>query len=206
MTARTLLAAALVALVGSALAQPPKVDAPKGKPDAKAEPADLNKLLAKRVTIDRFDDTFKDAVKLLADKYELPLAVDPKLGEDQGAAVAAMAVACEGVDGLQIKLPRLVNVRLDTVLKLVVEQVNAKFLVYPDHIKIVPLVYAAYESAVLTVNPSATASAGGNQTICSIGVAAFVLKYRLNAARARVDALLDRLPENVTSAAEKDLS
>lgn len=153
MTARTLLVAALVVLVGFAHAQPPKADAPKSKADAKAEPADLNKQLAARVTVERFDGKFKDAIKLLTDKYELPLAVDPKVGEDQAMAVAAMA--CDGIDDLPVKLPRLVNVRLDTVVKLVAEQVNAKFLVYPDHVKIVPMVYAAYESAVLTVSPEA---------------------------------------------------
>lgn len=144
MTARILLAAALVALIGFAHAQPPKPDAPKAKGDA----TDINKLLAARVTVERFDGKFKDAVKLLADKYELPLAIDPKVGEDQAMAVAAVA-ACDGVDDLPVKLPRLVNVRLDTVLKLVAEQVGAKFLVYPDHVKIVPLTFAAYESGVI---------------------------------------------------------
>lgn len=147
MPARILLTAALVALVGFAHAQPPKPDAPKAKVDAKADATDINKLLATRVTVDRFDGKFGDAVKLLADKYELPLAVDPKVGEDQAVAAGGQ---CDGIDDLPIKLPRLVNVRLDTVLKLVAEQVGAKFLVYPDHVKIVPLTFAAYESGVIS--------------------------------------------------------
>ena len=145
MTARTLIAAALVTLIGTALAQPPKPDAP---PKAEADAPDLNKRLAARVTVEKFDGKFKDAIKLLADTYELPLAIDPKLGEEAAAAGGM----CDGVDDLPVKLPRLVNVRLDTVLKLVAEQVGAKFLVYPDHVKFVPLAFAAYESGVLTVN------------------------------------------------------
>lgn len=145
MTARTLAAAALFALVGSALAQPPKA-APLPK-DAKADRPDLHKQLTARVTVEKFDGKFKDAVQFLAEKYELPLVVDPRVGQDAEGAIACNA------DERPVKLAKLTNVRLDTVLNLLTEQVNAKFLVYPDHIKIVPTAFWLYESAVLQHDP-----------------------------------------------------
>ena len=149
MTARTLAAAALVAVVGAALAQQPKgglAPVPAAPPAKAADKPDLPKLLATRVTVAKFSGPFKDAVKLLADAYDLPLVTDPRLGENNGMA------ACDGADDQPVKLPKLTSVRLDTVLKLLAEQVNGKFLVYPDHIKIVPEAFAAYESGVLSVS------------------------------------------------------
>src|SRR5262249_43372452 len=55
---------------------------------------------------------------------------------------------CDGADDLPIKLPKLANVKLETILNLVCEQVNAKFLIYPDHIKIVPVAMWLYETGV----------------------------------------------------------
>ena len=48
-----------------------------------------------------------------------------------------------------MRLPKLLNVRVDTVLRLVCEQVNAMPLVQPDHIKITHAVWGQYESGVL---------------------------------------------------------
>lgn len=151
MTARTLAAAALVAVVGTALAQQPKAGlapVPAAPPAKGADKPDLPKLLATRVTVAKFSGPFKDAVKLLADAYDLPLVIDPRLGEGEGMGMAA----CDGIDDKPVKLPKLTSVRLDTVLKILAEQVNGKFLVYPDHIKIVPEAFAAYESGVLSVS------------------------------------------------------
>jgi hypothetical protein len=147
-TARTLAATVLVALIGTALAQPTTpANAPVPQP-VRAEPKvekDLFKQLAARVTVQKFDGTFKEAVKMLADAYDLTIVVDPRLGAEdaQGAACDAPA------DDRPVKLPKLTNVRLDTVLGLVVAQVKGKFLVYPDHIKIVPEAFAAYETGLL---------------------------------------------------------
>ncbi len=149
MTARTLAAAALVAVIGTAFAQQPKADLqpiPIALKQKDAEKPDLPKLLATRVTVQKFDGKFKDAVTLLAEKFDLPLVVDPRLGEGEAMA------QCDGVDDKAVKLPKLVNVRLDTVLKILAEQVNGKFLVYPDYIKIVPDSFAVYETGVLSVN------------------------------------------------------
>lgn len=156
MNARSLAAAALVAFLGTALAQPkpadPKAPAAQPKADPKAADApDLNKLLATRVTLDKgFEAPFKEAVAMLAEKYDLPLVIDPRLGADPGGMAAAGVAACAPADDMPVKLPRLRNVRLDTVLKILVEQVNGKFLVYPDHIKLVPELFAANEAGLLT--------------------------------------------------------
>ena len=134
MIARTLAAAALFVALGAALAQPPK---PADKPD-------IPKLLATRVGVDKFDGTFGDAVKLLAEKYELPVVVHPRLGEDD-----AFQACGAPANDQNVTLPKLASVRLDTVVKLLAEQVKGKFLMYPDYVKIVPAAFAEYESGVL---------------------------------------------------------
>lgn len=145
MTARILAVAMLVAFTGTALAQPPKAEKP-----------DILKQLATRVTLEKgFDGKFKDAVTMLAEKYELPVVVDPRLGEGNDGMAAAVVVCEAPADDKQVKLPKLTNVRLDTVVKLLAEQVQGKFLVYPDHVKIVPANFADYESGVLTVGTEA---------------------------------------------------
>lgn len=152
MTARTLAAAVLVAVIGTALAQQPKPNDPVPLPAPKVAPKndkDIVKQLATRVTVDRFEGKFKDAVKLLTDKYNLTLVIDPRLGQGDGG------MACDApADDKNVTLPKLTNARLDTVLNILAEQVNGKFLVYPDYIKIVPEAFAYYETGVLPSNPN----------------------------------------------------
>jgi|GEM_PF-3575362 len=153
MTTRTLAAAVLVAILGTAMAQQPKpndpVPLPAPKAALKADKPDIAKQLAARVTLNKFDGKFKDAVNMLADKYNLTLVVDPRLGQEP------QGVACEApADDKNVTLPKLANVRLDTVLNLLAEQVNGKFLVYPDYIKIVPEAFAYYETGILPTNPN----------------------------------------------------
>jgi hypothetical protein len=165
-TARTLAIASVIALVGTALAQPSKPNDPKAPaPAAKGgDGPDLMKLLATRVTLEKqFDGKFKDAVKMLSDKYDLPIVVDPHVGEGEAGAAALAAATVVAIvaeldagnapaDDKPVTLPKFVNVRLDTLLNILVAQVNAKFLVYPDYVKIVPEFFAAYESGVLKAN------------------------------------------------------
>jgi hypothetical protein len=151
-TTRLLAVAMLLALVGTALPQPtkqpkPKEPLPPPKAGQKAEKPDVRKLLATRLTVDRFEGKFKDAVAMLSDKYGVSIVTDPHLGEGQGAA------ACDApADDMPVKFPKLVNVRLDTVLNLLAAQLQGKVLVYPEYVKIVPDVVAAYETGVLTVS------------------------------------------------------
>lgn len=135
MSSRSVLTLALVlALPAAALAQ--MNDAEKVK---------LSDRLAKKVTLDRFEGTFAEAVKLLADKFDLPLVVDPSVGRGEVMA------ACNA-DALPVKLPKLVNVRVDTVLKLACDQVGAVALTQPDHIKITDATWGLYETGVLALN------------------------------------------------------
>lgn len=134
-----LLAAALVVPV---FADPPTVPVRAPVPAKAAEKADLAQQLAARVTLDKgFEGTFKEAVKMLAAAYELPLVIDTRFG-DNGAALC-------GADDSPVKLPKLTNVRLNTVLELLAEQVRGKVLLYPDHVKLVPAAHWAYETGVL---------------------------------------------------------
>jgi hypothetical protein len=149
-TARTLAAAALVALVGTALAQPKPASSPTLPPtraDQKAEKGDPAKQLATRVSVQKFEGKFKDAVKMVAEAYDLPLVLTKRAeewrdyGSDDETKLGDRLVA----------LPRLNNVKVDTVLALLCEQTKTRFLVYPDTIRIVPDVVGWYEAGILTV-------------------------------------------------------
>ncbi len=158
MTARTLAACALFAALGSALAQPPKpaepVRAPVPPAAKAAEKVDLNKLLASRVTLDKYEGKFRDAIHVIATAYDLPLVLTRQA--DQGTVSGDEGESKRG--DLVVRLARLNSVKVETILTMVCEQADAKFLVYPDHIKIVQDTFAAYESGVLTVTPTRTAT------------------------------------------------
>src|SRR5262249_54550264 len=150
-------AAALVALVGTALAQPTNkpngmgpqpVAAPAPKADPKAEKLDIPKLLATRVTVQKYEGKFKDALDTLATAYDLPLVLTKRAADWRNVDNDEDSVAADKT----VKLQRLANAKVETVLNLLCEQTHTKFLVYPDCIKIVPDIYASYESGALTVS------------------------------------------------------
>jgi hypothetical protein len=157
-TARTLAAAVLAALVGTALAQPTNpagtnqpTGAPvplAGKADPKADKTDIAKQLAARVSVQKYEGKFKDAVKMIAEAYDLPLVLTKRAAEwrnynDDDTEITAA--------DRPVALPRLNNVKVETLLALLCEQTQTKFLIYPDSIKIVPEWFADYESGVLVV-------------------------------------------------------
>lgn len=127
---RLALAAVVLALVA----------APAAAQDAKPK---LSEKLARKVTLEKFEGNFKEAVELFATKFDLPLVVDPSVGNAGGMA------ACDAADGLPVRLPRVVNVRVDTALRLLCEQVNAMYLVQPDHVRIVAAAAGLLESGVI---------------------------------------------------------
>jgi hypothetical protein len=57
-------------------------------------------------------------------------------------------MACDGLEDKLVKLPKLLNVRAETVLRLTCEQADAMFLVYPDYLRIVPSIFGLYETGV----------------------------------------------------------
>lgn len=120
-------------------------DAKPAQPDAKAEKSPkLADLLARRISLEKpFEGKFKDAIEFLAEKYSLPIVLDPALRDFAGAGMA-----CDGLEDKPIKLPKMMNVRTDTLLRLTCEQADAMFLIYPDYIRIVPTIFGLYETGV----------------------------------------------------------
>lgn len=168
MSIRTLIVAAVaaIALVAAhGVAQPPKTDDPNSlgyyppshaliihrNRSQDAKPAEdktpkLFDLLARRVSLEKsFEGRFKEAIELIADKYQLPIVLDPAIRE-----VVGIGAECDGLEDKPVKLPKLKNVRVETLLRLTCEQADAMFLVYPDYIRVVPTVFGLYETAVTT--------------------------------------------------------
>jgi hypothetical protein len=154
MTARTLAAAILVAFIGTGLAQPTKPKeslsqpAPQIPGDSKAEKRTLTQQLATRVNVEKFEGQFKDAVSQFATKYHLPLVLTRRGANWRGENDGLDTTAAEQ----NVVLPALTNVTLKTALKLLCEQTQTRFLIDPDHIRIVPDIFADYESGLLTVS------------------------------------------------------
>jgi hypothetical protein len=148
MSIRILFAAAFVAavaLAGSHGTGQSTVFQDEGAAQPRGEKAlKLTDLLAKRVSLDKsFEGKFKDAIELLADKYQLPIVLDPALRE-----VVGIGAECDGLEDRPVRLPKMLNVRVETLLRLTCEQADAMFLVYPDYIRIVPTILGLYETAV----------------------------------------------------------
>ena len=101
-------------------------------------------ILQKSITIDEpLELPLQEMLEIFESKYDLNIIVDPKW--NRGAANANAVLeggpialrAREGADGQKVSLRKLKNVRLETALNLVLEQVDAGFLVKADHIRIV---------------------------------------------------------------------
>ncbi|HEY8503878.1 MAG TPA: hypothetical protein VIL46_04810, partial [Gemmataceae bacterium] len=129
--------------------------------------AELAKKLAQRVTIDKEmkDISFAEAVDYFRAKFELPILIDPlwqqqKVGgqpplmkrteEVPGALADRLAVSLRQVAvgdiASPVTIPAIKNVKLETLLRHVLDQVGATFLVMPDHLKITGHDFAVYES------------------------------------------------------------
>jgi hypothetical protein len=155
MPVRTVFASALTAVLALTLSHGRAGPEQKAelKVDIKSNKAQrITDLLAKRVSLDRpFEGKFKEALEFLADRYNLPIVVDASVREFAGGAMA-----CDGLEEKAIKLPRMLNVRTETLLRLTCEQADAMFLAYPDYIRIVPTIFGLYESGVTSagIDPS----------------------------------------------------
>lgn len=81
--------------------------------------------------------TLKQALDFLGELKEVTILVDHKsFATAQGMAVALNGDE-ESVMGLPVSLPAAKKIRFATILKHVLDQVDAVALLYPDHIKIV---------------------------------------------------------------------
>jgi hypothetical protein len=90
----------------------------------------LHEKLGKPVTLEKGIDPntpLRDALEFLSDRYQLSIIVD---------ASAFKASGLDDVESAPIKLQRMTNVRLDTILQLVAAQVGGSFLITADGIKV----------------------------------------------------------------------
>jgi hypothetical protein len=94
-----------------------------------------NRLMA-RVSLEKpVDATLENVLELLEARYELPILLDYKsiLGRDNQADNREIAE----VHGRPVKLRGMKNIRLETLLKSVLSQIDAEYVIEPDHILIV---------------------------------------------------------------------
>jgi hypothetical protein len=100
-----------------------------GAIDDSAKIAD--KLLERISVVDQMDKVlFRDAIRFLQDRTGLTILVDTKAIRDKDAQ------AVQTLDDAAITLPAMKNVRADTVLRKVLDQVDLDFVITPDHVGI----------------------------------------------------------------------
>jgi hypothetical protein len=96
--------------------------------------APLHRKLAETVTLEKGIDAqtpLKDALELLAMRYGLqPVLIDRESFKDLAQVDAP--------EDLPVKLPRMAGVNLGTVLRQLLAQVRAHYLVRADHLEVVP--------------------------------------------------------------------
>jgi hypothetical protein len=71
----------------------------------------------------------KDALDFLADRHEVTAVIDTNAFKDDGV---------EKIEAEKVQLPKMNGVRLGTVLRLLLSQLNASYLVRSDYVEIVP--------------------------------------------------------------------
>src|SRR5205085_169153 len=82
----------------------------------------LQEILNKPVSLDKGIDRnspLKDAMEFLADRYDVTILVDEAAFRLEGT---------EAIGDMPVGLPRLSNVRLQTILQLLCEQVNGRIV------------------------------------------------------------------------------
>jgi hypothetical protein len=122
-----------------------KADAVKAEPakiveDDRAAIAD--KLMVRR-DFEKIDQVpFKEVVALLGEKLDVSIIVDIESFSRGNDAAAAFVNAPADLERM-ITTPALKKIRGATLLQMVANQLEATYLIYPDHIKIVSLAAAA---------------------------------------------------------------
>ncbi len=137
--------------VGAAGAAPsaPKAEAVKAAHRAGQFSQKLNQVIVRELTIDA-NTPLKDALDLLAEKYELPVLIDTQaFKRDNGD---------EAVEDKPVRLPQMSGVRLGTVLEKLAAQVHGAYLVRADHIDLTTVQRAVEEvwGPVYATNEEAT--------------------------------------------------
>jgi hypothetical protein len=96
--------------------------------------------LAKPVTLEigLGDNTpLKEAVEFISDRYDITLLVATQAFEAEGTT---------DVEAQPVKLPKLIGVKLSTVLRLLAAQIHGTYLIRPDFVEILPIKRARPES------------------------------------------------------------
>lgn len=140
-----LLALAFISIVGwlSTPMMPAAPSAPQ-KAESKAPIDDRDDLMNKlmdRITIDKpmRGTTLRDVLAYLDDRLDLTILVDYKSFDNQGGGAVALNADEESIINQLVTLPAMKNVRVATILKNVADQIDAVYLLEPDHIKFVSL-------------------------------------------------------------------
>jgi hypothetical protein len=125
------LAIALAISASSAMAQNP----PGRKPDPTA---DLLAKLRKPVDLNRIDGiTLTDLAAYIGDKFGVTVFIND---------AAFRAIDNVNPDAQMLKIPQMKGMSLTTSLPHLLSQLDATYLVYKDHIEIVPIAFAAKET------------------------------------------------------------
>jgi hypothetical protein len=122
-------------LVGDAFGvRPESTEVPSGKADngprAGRKVQGIREKLTTPVTLGGTggaNTQLKDALEFLIDRYDVPMRIDEK---------AFQAAGVNQIESQPIKLPVLTNVRVEKVLDLLLSQVQAAYVVRPDHVEI----------------------------------------------------------------------
>lgn len=89
------------------------------------------KLLERISVVDQLDKApFRDALKFLQDRTGLNILVDVKALRDKDAQIA------QTIDDAAVSLPAMKNVRGETVLRKILDQVELDYVIMPDHVSV----------------------------------------------------------------------
>ena len=103
-----------------------------------------NKLLERIALPDGFKNVaLKEVLEIIMTKYDINVLVDAKSFGGANQAAAAVVADDDGIMNQMISVPAVKNVRLSTLLKLIADQINGAYLIYPDHIKLVGIARVA---------------------------------------------------------------
>jgi hypothetical protein len=123
------IAASLLALAFAV----PVIAAPEpAKSTAIDDSAKIAEKLLERMSIDEQLDkvAFRDAIKFLQDRTGLTILIDMKAIRDKNQEMA------QAIEDAAISLPAMKNVRIETVLRKIVDQLDAEYVIAPDHVSI----------------------------------------------------------------------
>lgn len=109
----------------------PAIAAPDSrKPSAVDDAADIAEKLTERIDLDRIDHvSARVALEVLQEKIGFSIIVDYKgfgCGDDPEERKA--------VDERRVSVPAMKRIRIETILRLILDQMNADYLITPDHI------------------------------------------------------------------------